>query len=362
MRKPCLSVIAILVLFLTISHLPVFSTDIGAIKDPKPNITETEKQYVQLKKVKTIDAELGNELYLFKPFSITVCRGSGDVFIYDALQSKIFKMDGDLSTVKTSFGKTGIEIGDFGGTGKFYPVFIQMGRDNKLYANDARKRKIIVFNQDGGFIREIKYGDLMLNGPLVDSSGTLYSITVEDKVITAYDEKNTLLFSLSNLGENFNYLFSTPDPEYLKFASDNMAEELKTVLTVGSRFLLFFSSSSTMVILKDKKVSDQFRLWPNDALKQHKYWIDKISKKGGNAFVPMFINLFVDDDNDNMFFLQAVRNEEKKIDTLYQFDDKGQMIKVFYVPFDEGAPFVNIKAINRGKFYAVEKDKITLYQ
>lgn len=56
-----------------------------------------------------------------------------------------------------SFGRKGHGPGEFSGTERTYPVFINIGRDGKLYANDIRVRKVIVFNQIGEYVKEYKY-------------------------------------------------------------------------------------------------------------------------------------------------------------------------------------------------------------
>lgn len=362
MRKSYLPASLILVLFLLVSHSPVFSSDFSAIKNPKPNIVEKEEQYVQLKKIKTIDADLGNGLYIFKPFSITGCNKSPDVFIYDILQAKIFKVDSELEVVKTSFGNKGTGPGEFGGTGRGHPVYIQMGRDGKLYANCNRMRKIIIFGQNGKLIREFKHMSTTLEKPLVDSSGNLHMMNAKDKKINVYNEKKSPLFSLSNQEDNFNYLFSKPGPLYLRMTSRYLEIDLLTALTIKSKYLLYFPSSSTMIILENKKILRQMRLWPKDALKFYEMKLGEVKGKSKDVYLPMFSNLFVDEDNDDVFFLQFGRNKTKGIHTLYQFNVNGELMKVLYVKFNEESPFIRFKLKKNNRFYAIERDKLTMYK
>ena len=65
----------------------ILCSDFKVIKNPKPNIIETEKQYVQLEKIKTIDANLENGINIFKPFSISLSNDPDNVYIYDKIQS-----------------------------------------------------------------------------------------------------------------------------------------------------------------------------------------------------------------------------------------------------------------------------------
>lgn len=120
-KKPGFQGGSVLVFCLMMLSINMFSVDFEAIKNPKPNMVE--KNYVALKKIKTLGVDLGNGEYLFQPFSLAADKDS--IYVYDLLQAKIFKFDLDLKFVKKSFGKVGTRPGEFGGTGKSYPVFIQ---------------------------------------------------------------------------------------------------------------------------------------------------------------------------------------------------------------------------------------------
>jgi hypothetical protein len=367
MTKSYSTVAFVPVLFL-ILVFPVLSADFKAIRDPKPNIIETEKHYVQLEKVKTIDADPGNEMHLYRPLSITVSKDSDDVYIYDNLQAKIFIMDSELNVVKKSFGGEGSGPGELGGTGKRNLVFIQMGRDGKLYAYSPMMRKVLIYDQNGKFIRDIKKIDKGNWKPMADASGNLYNLTVTDKVIYAYNEKKVTLFSLREMEDYFDYLFSTPDSLYLRLVSLSLGDELFTALTIKSRFLLYFPSSSTMVIVENSKNSKNLRLWPKEAMNDYKSKRDEVKnrlergQKSYNAYLPLFSHLFVDGSDDEVFYLELSKFDKTGNNSLYQFNDKGQLMKIRFVKPDNEPLFIHFKAKKNDRFYVVEDDKLTMYK
>lgn len=339
--------------------IPAVSEGFKAIKSPGPNLKET--QYVQLQKIKTRDPDLGNGEYLFQPFSITV--DNEGVYVYDILQAKIFKFDANIETVIKSFGQKGPGgPGDFRGTGKNYPVFIQMGRDGKLYAHELQTRKIIIFNKNGRYLGEFNNTFINMKNPLVDSAGNLHFITVKNKIISICNQKNFPMFTLDDQKDSFDYLFSTPSPMYLKVVSKNPARVLISALTIDSTFLLYFPSSSTIVLLRNNKIKKQITLWPQDALNSYQGKLKKLLNEEKDRFIWLFTRLFVDEDNGDMFYLQYGKNEDKGINALYQFNLNGNLEKVFYTKYKESESFTRILAKRNNIFYGIKGDKLIIYK
>lgn len=365
-NKMYVSTLSMMVLLFAVMYGPVLAADFGPIKDPKPNIIETEKHYVKLERVKILSEDLGNGAYLLQPISLTVSNTTTDVFVYDVLQARIFKLDAQLEKVKASFGGKGEGPGEFFGEGRSYRVIIQIGRDGKLYAHDLNRAKIIVFDQDGKYIRDIKNLDGAAQKPLVDSSGNLINFTVMDNMITAYDEKKTSLFSFPCRDDYFKFLYSTPEAYSLQITQFHKeAELIESVLTLRSRYLLFFTPSATMVIIDGTKVSKQFQLWPREPLSVYKAMISMKNTRDKKGFtcLPLYYEPFVDEDNDDVFYLQcAGRHKGQHIFALYQFDDNGRLMKILYLGANEGSPVITFKTKKDGRYYAIEGDQLALYK
>lgn len=365
-NKTLSTILSMMVLLFAVLFGQILATDFGPIKDPKPNIIETEKHYVKLERVKILSEDLGNGAYLFQPISLTVSNTTNDVFVYDLLQAKIFKLDPQLEKVKAVFGGKGEGPGEFFGEGRSFRVMIQIGRDGKLYANDTNRMKIIVFDQDGKYIRDIKNLEGGFKKPLVDSSGNLINFTVIDNMIKAFDEKNTPLFSFPCRDDYFKFLYSTPEAYCLQITQfQNEAELIDSTMTLKSRYLIFFIPSATMVIIEGNKVSKQFQLWPREPLNVYKEWISKKNAKDkkGITYLPLYSPPFADEDRDDVFYIQCTgRNKGKPIFALYQFNDNGQLLKVLYLDITEDSPHVTFMAKKDDRYYAIEDDQLALYK
>lgn len=149
------------------------------IENPKPNLVE--KEYRKLTRVGEIPEELGNGEYLFAAHSVAMDK-TGTLFIYDNRQAKIYKFDNNLKFLK-SFGEKGKGPGEFSGAGLAHMVYLSVGLDGNLYANDCRAFKVMVFSTEGKYLRDIKYADFKngnMNHPVVGADGLLVYQTFKD--------------------------------------------------------------------------------------------------------------------------------------------------------------------------------------
>lgn len=353
MLKKC-----VLLLSMTMAALHGFSMEIDVIKNPKP--TMKEKQFVLLNKVKDIPADLGNDQYLFRPTSMTIDKNN-NLYVYDNLQAKIFKFDGDLKLMK-SFGKVGAGPGEFSGTGLSYMVVIKIGRDGKLYANNLKSGKMIVFNQNGEFIREFRYQSWnFIIIPVVDVQGNVYFTSVKERTIDVLNEKRVKLISVEYEKENFNYLFYKPGPIHLNTVAENPSIDLSMDLTLNSRLLIFFKNSSTILVLENKKIVNKIRIWPEEALDSYKTEISDLLRQHKDMFKKMFFKLFVDEDNDSHFYLQSGSNRKRDINALYKCNTGGELLKTLYIRLNEPS-FTRFEVKKNNLFYGIEDEKITIYK
>ena len=57
------------------------------------------------------------------------------------------------------------------------------------------------------------------------------------------------------------------------------------------------------------------------------------------GYKSLFFELFVDEDDDNMFYLQFGENKERGINALYKLSLNGELIKILYVESPSFARF-----------------------
>jgi hypothetical protein len=363
--KPLLTV-----MFLAVQALTVTAGEtagVRVIKNPRP--TTTEKQYVRLIESGSIDEDLGNGQFLFKPKSCTADK-SGHLYVYDGLQAKVFRFDRDLKPV-TSFGSEGRGPGEFSGTGKTQPVYIKIAADGNLYANDLKARKVLVFKPDGRYIKDIKYGMMgALKKPLVDAAGNLHVLTVDDRhIIRLATPAKQTLFTLGAIKDTFFYLFhntevwqNIPQGRRKYYLHATLLELNRADMTKDGKILLYFPTGSLLIVMKEGKILQRIKLWPKEALAFHEKNLPQVMKQGKGSFRDMFFNFFVDEDDPNLFYLQLGRNREKKINLLYQFHLNGKVLKVFFIPYNQGDRFTLFKFKHNGRFLAVREEKIIFFK
>lgn len=337
------------------------------IENPKPNLVE--KKYRKLTRVGEIPEDLGNGEYLFDAYSVAMDK-AGSLFIYDILQAKIYKFDKNLKFIK-SFGGKGRGPGEFSGTGVTHMVFLSMGLDGRLYANDCRAFKVMTFSTDGKYIRDINYAvlkDGTMNHPVVGADGLLVYQIFKDDRLMVMNETGKCLFSIENKDKAKEYLFYIPkiDPKFEKYSrlfkrpfgySDH---ELKMRFISDSRLLLFFASSSRLYVLDNHKLFLKKNIRPKTALEEHE-------KRIGNneiGFWPLFNKFFVDGDEPGVFYLQFGETMDKKKNCLYKMNVKGELLGVLYLDLeDETEPkYPKFLLKQGGLFFTKERETLAFYK
>ena len=329
--------------------------DLKIIKNPKPNIWE--KKYVRLFKFKTISEDLGNGNFLFWPCSLTIDEES-NIYAYDKSQAKIFKFTKGFKLIKI-FGRKGIGPGEFSGTGSHFHVTIKIGRDGKLYANDARGFKIIVFDLNGNHIKDFKIKRSWFRLMLVDKNGNFYAPIMKKGLIGIFNKKMELIDTLIDNKEKYVYLFQTPSPEQLKFLYlIDFCSNFIGDLTLNSSLIIYLLNSSKIFIIKNRRIVRQFSVLPDKALK-----LAQKNIKEKKKWIPIFAKLFVDEDDNKFFYLVfSSRGKIKNSIYIYKLNLRGELIKVLYVPLRENESFPKFQCKKNGIFYALNEGKITLYR
>lgn len=359
-RKSPVFILVIPYIITLLIEIPLFCKEIEAISNPKPNIIESSKSYIRLMREVSCQIDFGNGEYLFAPSSISA--GSKDsLFVYDGLQAKIFKLNSKLEFLQ-SFGGKGNGPGEFSGTGKTFPVFIAIGQDGNLHANDVRGHKIITFSPGGKLLREFRYNKSVGKAPLVDEDGKLEIVTVTDRRVNICDNTFTPLFSTGSKVEYFDYLFSTPESNFLEGVKKNLGIELSPAYTKDSKLLLYYFPSSTMMVIQNSKLIETLKLWPQQALKQYRVRLQELKKEGLGKFIPMFSKFFPGSNEEDGFYLHFGNDRQKRINALYQFNLEGEVKYIYYIDIKEEGPFTRFEAKFGERFIAVEDDTLISYR
>lgn len=332
---------------------------VRAIKNPKPNLIEMV-QY-KLVKEQTLDEDIGNGEYLFRPGSLAL-DSFGNLYVYDALQYKIYKFNKNLELVK-SFGKRGQGPGEFMGRGFSGDCLIRVGVDGKLYAHNRGAKKLVVLTLDLEFVRDVRFKDPkfldVLNAPVVDSNGTIIipAINNNDINLYGYGETPVVLSKITGLETAFTFLFLKPNPSiYTKNLNFLLWD---TAVTKKSKVLFYLKSPSKLYVYsKDTKIKS-FPILPEDALKNYEQLLrEELDKLGNNPESPtywtMFNRIFVDEENEDRFYLQYSINKDESKVSLYEFDLNGYLKNIYYFkPEKEEHGYTLFQAKKDSRFYGI---------
>jgi hypothetical protein len=331
---------------------------VGVIKNVSPN-AKNPPTGVLIKCMRIAD-DLGNNQYLFQPFSLAVDQNS-NLYVYDSLQAKILKFNHELQFDR-AIGREGHGPGEFGGTGKFFPVYISIGMDGALYAHDVHAKKILKFKTDGTFLEQIRYKKMCFWKPTVDQKGNVQFISTKNNNLNISNQHNHPLFSIQVPQHYFDYLYSLPGEEYLKDEQKFRPLEISSFLKNGGEQILYNHRSSSFSIIKNGKIIITKHLWPQLALNNYKQLIENMHKKTKNSYRSMFFKCFPDQDNNNYFYLQYGNNETKNKNLIYKYDRYGNLTKRLHINLETNDPLHRIEVKKNDLYYGINEEEIIIFK
>jgi hypothetical protein len=343
----------------------LFPADFHVISNPIPTVKE--EKVVYLEEVLTVNEDLGNDQYLFYPFSIAADKSN--VFVYDKSQARVYRFSPQMELL-SYFGRKGPGPGEFSTTGKTDYIGISLGRDGNIYANDLLVRKIKGFDREGKNLKTFFYGDnFYVDKPVGDKHGNILYVAIKNGILKIKNDKKTTMTQCKIEKIYRSFLFEKPSKFYLEgYDHTTFATKATWRLTIDSKLLIFFKSSSTLLIFNEKDYVKTLKLWPKEALQDYKKRLSKFMNKYEDAYTVMFSRLIVDQDDKDIFYLQhSVNKRNQKIAaTLYAFNLDGKLLKVIHVPTnpekeDPGAARINAKVNNI--FYAIrDREEVVLFK
>ncbi len=349
-----IKIFLLLFCFLSIS----IPAKVGVIKNVSPNAMNPPTG-VLITCMRIAD-DLGNNQYLFKPFSLAVDQDS-NLYVYDSLQAKILKFNHELQFDR-AIGREGHGPGEFGGTGKFFPVYISIGMDGALYANDVHAKKILKFKTDGTFVEQIRYKKMCFWKPTVDEEGNVQFISSKKKNLNISNQHNHPLFSIQMPENYFDYLYSLPGEEYLKDEMRMRPFEISSFMESQGGGVLFNHRSSKLSIIKNGKVKSVKPLWPDRAVTNYKSLLEKMRKKEKNSFRAMFFKFVPDQDDNRYFYLQYGNNETNDKNLIYKYNRDGTLIKHLNINLETNDPFYRFEAKKNNLYYGIDEEEITIFK
>jgi len=353
LRPGIISWILFLVFFTSIAQGKILPAEVTIIRDPKP--TCSEKTYVTLKKIKTLAGDIGKGEFLASPCRMTVDQ-NGNLFVYDRAQYKIFKFDKAFNFVK-SFGNDGSGPGEFKRTNRFsHGISLNIGKDGNLYGHDMYGTKIAAYDTDGNYLHDYRVPFMMPFKPVVDEKKNIYIPSTNQGAIDKYDPKMNCLTTLLSSDVYRSFLMFEPGFYMKEMHTKANGYNTHFDLTQGNRLLVFIANTSTLCIFKEDKLEKKFSLWPAQSLKRYKEDMD--SREDTDKWFFLFFNFFVDMDNEEYFYLQYGTDIKNKVSSTYQFNLKGELIKVLNAQMEDYPLFF---AKKNQRFFAIRQDSIYVY-
>lgn len=358
LKRLKLAIAVLLILFVTSPS--VFSSNIKVIENPEP--TMKENNISRLVKVGEIGPEVGTDKFIFSPISFVI-DDSENLFVFDRMQSEMVKLDAQGKFVK-SFGGQGEGPGEFAGKGRSYMVFLTLGIDNLIYANDTHKFKVMAFNREGKYLSQQKYKKLILD-PTVDGNGNLIFYESKNGILKISNNKGEVFYSYPIGEKKIQYLFkdttikTSKTKNFIQMPRKSPYQlsmsEIQLKMTREEKLLLYFPKSAKLLVIKDKKLLKEIKIWPTEALKLFKSRLST-EKKGSTS---LFLNFFLDSDDHNFIYLRY-SDRKNRINRLYRVNLQGKLLSVLNIDKigDEG--YLNIFLEKNGKYYAKYDDKIII--
>lgn len=345
-----------LLFFITIFSFSIFGLEIEVIKNPKPTCFEKKEMYTPLKVYKMIRGEDGDDENFLGEASQITADSSGNIYIFDRVFTQIFKYDKNLN-FKKRFGGKGKGPGEFALHRSSFGAPMRIV-EKKLYAQDYRNRRISVFSLDGDYIDDIKIDFKYSFIPEIDMEGNLYIPSLNGGIVDIYNSKMKLMGVLLDDKEFQKFLFKMPNFPYRVHLSYPHRYNFYYSLLKDNRFIIYILNSSTVYFLENRKLKNKYHIWPEKVLKSHKKDVDELEE---DSFVNIAVRFFIDEDDNDFFYIQFGRGKINNIVPLYKFNLKGRLEKIFYIKGSEGS-VTFFKCKKNDIFYAIIDDNVVLYK
>jgi hypothetical protein len=356
MKKSALVLAALTAIFL---FLPtsLFPDKANVITDPKPTHFEKQEHYIELIKFKEIGPDFDDDHFFARPLALTA-DNEGGFFVLDTKLMKLFKFDKRFNLVKV-FLEHGAGPGEI--SKKPAGLFLlRFAHDGHLYLTAPLNHKIIVFDKNGNFVRDIRLHNIIMPNfpPVIDKQGNFYTISRKNPGLDVLDKNLAFKYTLLSKGDFNRHLFHCAKGSHPRVSEYIMHDNGATrydILSDG-RLIVYLPNSSTVHIFKGNQPVKHFDVWPQDALKNMKIELERRKKKHKDENFSIYLStqFIIDKDNEKYFYIRSYSYEDKKI-LLYKFDLDGNLISIFFTK----SPFLLLEKRNN-LFYGWSRETVSV--
>jgi len=349
---------AITVFFLFLIVAPLLSEE-KIIEEPKFTNDEKNAKQIALQLIGEIKEDINDTTFMAKPMSLAT-DNNGNIFVYDAGHSSIFKFDKNYRFINT-FGGQGQGPGEFNGSDSGSDKLYFSDFDHLLYAADSYNHKIIVFDALGNHIKDIRTPvkkDFPVSYiPLLDKDGNFYVHSRRGGGVDVYTKNFEFMRTLLEERHYNRYLLYKPVYNLSRRGREG-ARSLNTIprpantyydVTLDNRIIIYLVNASTVFVINNGKIETQFDIWPKTLLEKYRKEIIEIKKRNLKNIRPqMVLNIFSDKDDRRFFYIYGSNG----FDNVYKYDIKGHLIAVL-----KSSRQCQFMVKRNGLFYGFEKNR-----
>ncbi len=367
--------------FLAIIFVSFFNGKIySSVKKPSlikkgiPTHYEKKHNLSFLKLVHTIPVEFSKKYFFARPMELVVNK-NGDIFIYDDLLNKIFKFKPDF-TFDLAFGQVGQGPGDISPVRQFKSIGVY---ENRIILSDDMQKKIIIFNKDGKFIKEVRFPSKAHYIFPIIIPETNKIETPSNINPTKIGKLNYIVSATSKSGKSFLYKWNTnfnviqrllSENDYCRFIDHipdtsnityymipDFFNTCVKIIPKTQTLIVYEYNSSTVHIFTPGSPDFSFTVVPEFRLKSFKKNNRNLRKKlkDDNFFVTIFDDkFFVDQDRPKFIYFSQnadFDNGKKRLLLLYKFNLKGKLVKIFRINKEKDTYFM---AKKNGYYFAID--------
>ncbi len=336
---------------------------------PKPNLKREGVPHTRLEVVKNIKSDFDDDLFFAVP--VLIIAGKDNYFyVFDQKLCQIFVFDGNYRCINQC-----LSIGQGPGqTPSALNKALYVDREGLLYCHDGIGDKILVYSQQGKYIKETRLYHhaytLREFYPIYDSKGSLYTFSLKNGIVDKFDKNLKLVTTYLDNSLNRLSIFCRPDWEgwdaqHSKYAP-RLAWEKPSMgnvfydITADEKLFIFLHRSATAYIFEKDKLVRKFAIHIDGILQQYpKMVLEDIEafkkRNSGRAYTNemyVFFSCFLDKDAP-FFYLQV--NGDEGACALYQFDFNGKFTRIFDI-YQQPAVF-NSK--RNGLYYGLSTNHYT---
>ena len=317
---------------------PVKTEMVGGIKTiTSPEYPRDGRVKYEMEEELSIGVVEGDENYIFNNPRIVRVNDAGDIYVFDAGDTRIQVYDQDGQYLRT-IGRQGQGPGEYGRL-----VYFDVNGAGDIFVNDPMNRRVTLFNKDGGYLQSFNL-ESFYSKMLVDNKNDIYfeknMSDVEEVILSSemtefisynevlrVDHEGTIMCNYGRLIGKKEARKSTGPESQVIVTYEYSPAGVWNVDRLGQFYYGYNEEYMVSVYTPDGKPAYKFGR-KSKPVKNPGYK----GKPGQSEFVPVFNETFLFDESDNIWI--ELYRTDKEDDIRYDiFSPEGIYIKQIFVKY-----------------------------